>query len=303
MHIEAVVVLDGDRLRIVNLSVDGSMATLAQEAASAGRDLEVLVREALEIGAAVLMHGTAKGTVDAVSAEVNRLLTALDDKSARIEAGRRMGERVAAKGFVFEEDLGRALDECFASHEDILELTGASTGIADAKVGDFVVTLNPRDTGGRDRKVVFEAKDRKLSVQKALAELDAAMLNRGAQVGVMVFAHASQAPLVGKPLRVFPGNRVIVVWDSDSSGESTLALEVCAQLARSLAVGAESDTGKLNRRMVRDRLDRLVNIIETAEAIRRGIAGARRGLNDAEDAYDAMQDEASALLFELQDRI
>lgn len=63
--------------------------------------------------------------MDAVSAEVDRLLGSLDEKSARIEAVRRILERVAAKGLSSEDDLGPALDGCFASHEDIFESTGA----------------------------------------------------------------------------------------------------------------------------------------------------------------------------------
>ena len=80
-------------------------------------------------------------------------------------------------------------------------------------MGDFLLTVNPRDTAGARRRVVFEAKDRQLSLNKALTELDAAMLNRSAQVGVMVFARTAQAPLSRRPLRVYPGNRILVVWE------------------------------------------------------------------------------------------
>jgi hypothetical protein len=297
------VVLDGNRVEIVNLSVDGAIVALARDAVGGGKHLELVVREALEVGASVLLHGSAKGTVDAVAAEVQRLLTALDEKSLRAESMRRMGQRVAAKGFDFEDALGPALEACYSPHEDILEVTGASPGIADEKVGDFVVTVNPRDTSGRDLKIVFEAKDRKLTVQKALAEIDAAMVNRGAQVGVMAFAHFAEAPLVGKPLRVFPGNRLMVVWETEGNDNSDLALEVCAQLARTLAIGVERDDVKLNRKMLNDRLAQLVSSIQRAAAIERGIRGARRGLDAAEAAYDDMRSEALAVLYELQDRV
>jgi hypothetical protein len=75
-----------------------------------GRDLEIVVRQALEVGAAVIRHGASKGTIDAVSAEVDRLLSALDEKSARIEAVRRTQSRLPAKGFTFEEAVGPALE-------------------------------------------------------------------------------------------------------------------------------------------------------------------------------------------------
>lgn len=176
----APVVLDGERLLIRDLSVDGSMAVLAREVVADGRDLELIVRQAVEVGAAVLLHGTAKGTVDAVASEIGRLLTALTEKSGRIEAVQSAQARGTAKGVAFEAMLAPALDACFAAHQDVVEVTGATTGIADAKVGDFVVTVNPRDTGGSDRRIVFEAKDRsRLSMTKALAELDAAMIKPG----------------------------------------------------------------------------------------------------------------------------
>jgi hypothetical protein len=259
----ASVVLEDGGLHIRDLTVDGAMATLARESVDAGRDLELIVREALELGAAVLLHGSAKGTVDAVSAEVDRLLTALDENSARIEAVRRVQQRVAAKGFSFEDALGPVLDGFFASHEDIVEATGTTPGVADEKVGDFVVTVNPRDTGGRHRRIVFEAKDRALTMSKALAELDAAMLNRDAQVGVLVFARPSQAPAPGRPMRAFPGNRLMVVWDVETD-PSNLALEVCAQLARTLAIAAEREDLTLDRSVLADRLAKLTNATSAA---------------------------------------
>jgi hypothetical protein len=264
------------------------------------------VRQALEIGAAVLLHGTGKGTVDAVSAEVDRLLALLTEKSSRIEALSRMREQVsAAKGLRFEDLIGPALDACFAPYGDELEATGATPGIADEKTGDWVVVVSPRDTGGRDRRIVFETKIRRRrpTLANALLEMDRGMLNRGCQVAVMVFAHQSQAPLQGKPLRVFHGNRIMVVWDPENDPGSELALEVAAQLARTLAIAAEREDLTLDRGLLAERLDALTNIIERGRAIKRGISTARRGLDAAEDAYEAMAEEAMAVVLELADRL
>lgn len=193
------------------------------------------------------------------------------------------------------------LDQQFVPHQDIFEATGATKGIGDDKVGDFVLQVNPRDTRGHDRRVVFEAKDRRLSLNKALAELDAAMVNRGAQVGVLVFARDAQAPLAGRPLRVFPGNRILVVWESETHGD--LALEVAAQLARTLAVVVEPEDARLNRRGVATRVEKLISVIERADGIGQGLTGARRGLDSAEVAYRELRKDALALLSELQDRL
>jgi hypothetical protein len=293
--------LEDGRVRIHELVTEGALAELVQHAQAEGRELEAVVRQALEVGAAVLLHGAAKNTLDAVGAEVDRLLTAMNERSSKLEVVRQARTKIAARGFGFEEELGAVLDNCFVPHEDVFEATGATRGIAEEKTGDFVLTVNPRDTAGHHRRVVFEAKDRPLPLQKALSELDAAMLNRGAHVGVMVFARSGQAPLKGRPLRVFPGNRILVVWEQEEDGN--LALDVAAQLARTLAIAAERDDGKLNRRGVGSRVEQLITVIESADRIRRSLAGARRGLDDADDAYEEMRDQAMTLLYELQDRL
>lgn len=257
----------------------------------------------LETGGAVLLHGAGKATVDAVAAEVDRLLTALGERSDRIEAVRQQQERISAKGLSFENLLGPVLDACFSPHADVCEATGATKGIAEEKIGDFVVTLNQRDTGGRERRIVFEAKDQRLSMNSALGELDKAILNRDANVGFMVFARPEQAPLTGKPLRAFPGNRIIAVFDKEDPGETGLALEVGCQLARSMAIAAEHEDLGLDRAMLADRLAKVVSAVDRANTIRRGIRSARKNLDTAESAYDEMREEALALLSELQDRL
>jgi hypothetical protein len=305
VHAEKRVELDGDRVHIRELSVDGIVTTLVRQALADERDPETVLCDAIAIGAAVLLHGTSQGTVDAVAAQVDRLLAVLDEKSSRIEALSRMREQVSAsKGLAWEEHLGARLDACFAPHGDELEATGATPGIADDKTGDYVVTVNPRDTGGRDRRIVFEAKARKRRppLATALEELDHAMLNRDCQVAVLVFPKKSQSPLQGKPLRVFHGNRILTVWDEEEPG-SDMALDVAAQLARTLAIAAEREDLTLDRRMLAERLDALTNIIERGAAIRRGVRTARRGLDAAEDAYEQLVEEASAVILELMDRL
>lgn len=270
-----------DHVVIHHLSVDGALAGLVRAGVEDGRDPEAIVREAIDVGAAVLVHGAAKSTVDAVGAEVDRLLTALNERSLRIESLRRMAGKVAAKGLAYETELGVALERCFAPHQDVLEATGATTGTADDKVGDFVATLNPKDTGGRALRVVVEAKDWPLSMPKTLAALDAAMLNRGAVAGVIVFRNQRLAPIAGRSLRCLPGNRIIAVWDDNDAGDD-LALEVAVQLARTLAMTAERADAKLNRQVLGDRISRLVNIVESADEIQRGIRGARKALDSVQ---------------------
>lgn len=87
----------------------------------------------------------------------------------------------SSKGQRFEDEIEPLLDTCFAPFGDELEFTGRTRGIANDIVGDFVVTVNPRDAGG-ERRIVFETKNRRkgLTLEDALSELDRGMTNRDA---------------------------------------------------------------------------------------------------------------------------
>lgn len=296
------VALDGDGLRIHDLAVEGSALEAAREAVAHGRDLELIVRQMLEVGGAVLLHGGNKATVDAVGAQVDRLITTLEERSRSARAVAAERERGHLKGFAYEELLGPILDAAFAPHQDTVEHTGNSRGVqGDSRCGDFLIRLNSAATAGVDRRVVVEAKDRPLNMDRALSELDSAMANREAEVGLLVFAHAHQAPLLGRPLRALSGNRLIAVFDKDEQDE--LALEVACQLCRSLALLAPNDDTTWDRERVRGEVDQLVSVVERGQDIKRGLAAARRGLDAADDAYRDLREEAMAALQQLQDEV
>jgi hypothetical protein len=63
-HPTASVELEDDHVVIRDLSMDGLSPTSC--GIEHGRDPEAIVREAIEVGAAVLVHGATKSTVDAV---------------------------------------------------------------------------------------------------------------------------------------------------------------------------------------------------------------------------------------------
>ena len=86
-----------------------------------------------------------------------------------------------------------------------MEPTGSALGVDGNKCGDHVVTLNVAETRGREVRIVFEDKARSVSIRAALSELERAMSNREAEVGVMVFASSDTSPLKGRSLRMYPG--------------------------------------------------------------------------------------------------
>jgi hypothetical protein len=146
------------------------------------------------------------------------------------------------KGIPFQNVVGNFLDR-FAGTDDVVsDLSASSTGKAaregKGKSGDYLVTLS--NTFGTPAPIAFsvEAKASKKSESEALKELNANMKNRGVDVGVIVFESEDDAPTMGKRLKVFPGNRIMVVLD-----ESEIALQCAYILAKQLAMGVKKSGG------------------------------------------------------------
>jgi hypothetical protein len=147
------------------------------------------------------------------------------------------------KGIPFQTVVGNFLDR-FAGTDDVVsDLSASSTGKAaregKGKSGDYLVTLS--NTFGTPAPIAFsvEAKASKKSEAEALKELNANMKNRGVDVGVIVFESEEDAPTMGKRLKVFPGNRIMVVLD-----ESEMALQCAYILAKQLALGIKKTEGE-----------------------------------------------------------
>jgi len=97
---------------------------------------------------------------------------------------------------------------------DIATPVGNSVGlIKNCKKGDVVVDLGP-ESAAAGAKIVVEAKeDASYDLSAALAEMETARQNRGAESGLFVFSKKT-APAGLEPLARY-GNDVVVVWDAD----------------------------------------------------------------------------------------
>ena len=211
-------------------------------------------------------------------------------------------ERGTAKGFTYEEQVVDFVESAFSPFEDIVEATGLEAGTDGRKRGDCVVSVNPKDSGGKDVHIVVEAKNRSLTVRKALDELDEAMSNREAAVGIIVFAKTEQAPTRGCSLRMYSGNRLVAVFDPDQ--DESLALEVACELARGLAIsGCDNAQPDINSQGITKDLERLTNVIEDARSIKRGLTAAYKGLDKADAGYEQLRQEALAVASDIQNKL
>ena len=106
--------------------------------------------------------------------------------------------------------------------------TGGEQAEGGGKKGDTLVELGAAE-GPAAGRIVFEAKDKKLSKNEAWAELNEAMAARAAAFGVLVVAGEESVPAGREQLHEYEGNKLIVAVDRDEP--DGLALETAYRLA------------------------------------------------------------------------
>lgn len=163
--------------------------------------------------------------------QVLELLTRLDERQKVEREG-------TLHGFRFEDALGGRVQALADGASDLAERTGNTTGrLKHCKKGDLVVTLGP-DRVGAGRSMVWEAKQNaSYSDTQALAELEEARKNRGADVGVFVYSRSSFRD--AKTFRRF-GNNLLVVWDAEDPA-SDVVIECAYSVGLALLAAAASD--------------------------------------------------------------
>lgn len=142
--------------------------------------------------------------------------------------------RSTTHGLDFQDVVGAFVQQQAQRLGDLFESTDDSAGIISrCKVGDFVVTLS-HESAAPEARIVFEAKeDRSYTLKSALAELQKARDNRGAQVGVFVFSRET-APEGIEPLSRH-GCDVVLVWDA-ADPQSDIVFKSAISVARMIAV-------------------------------------------------------------------
>ena len=218
--------------------------------------------------------------LEAMKVEIAEL-RAEKDKLAEIAA---VEDRGTAKGRTYEEAVAEALDALASARGDDCDAVGDVRGEGGRK-GDFVVAIDA--CGGPARgKIVFEAKNKKLSRNEALAELDSAMETRTADYAVLVVAADDKLPARTHPLREFNGDKLFVTFDPEDG--STLALEVAYGLARARVLMARAAGGGIDEGALRVEVERAQGAMEDVRRIKSQLTNATSGIEEARKIVDAM---------------
>ncbi len=241
-----------------------------------------------------------KDEASAIGKQVLELRELVTTAAAAESAAKEVFDLTSLKGRRFEDLLYELTNQVAVHFSDVAVQVGTEPGLLGSKTGDEVVIINPEDTRGTTLNVVWEAKTGKEGLRKILDELDSAMANRDACVGIAVFASAEVAP-IKVPFAPY-GDKAILVLDKDHPDPNAVKLTYLWSrwVARSkLADSAASpDLAK-----VETLITELARSLQHVTEAKKFLTIGKKGIDDAAAHIDALKHEQKTLLDELKAEI
>jgi hypothetical protein len=221
------------------------------------------------------------GHVAELRKEIARLLER-EDADERVAEAEEAGTR---KGRTFEERVDQALERIAATRGDAASHTGGEGAEGGGRKGDTLIELGAA-SGPAAGRIVFEAKDKRLSKNDAWKELNAAKGARAASFAVLVVAGPDRVPAGREVLTEYEGNKLIVAVDRDEP--DGLALEVAYRLAAARVAMARDRELKVDAVAVRDAAEEALSCLKQAQAIRATLTGIKTSTDKARATLDEM---------------
>lgn len=209
-------------------------------------------------------------------------LAGLDSAREAIAEAEDAGTR---KGRSFEERVFEAVERIAGQRGDCATHTGGEQAEGGGKKGDILVELGAGD-GPASGRIVFEAKDKRLSKNEAWAELNNGMAARAASFGVLVAAGEERIPAGREQLHEYEGNKLIVAVDREEP--DGLALAVAYRLAAARVLLSRDADLEVDAAAVRDAAAEAVTVLKQAQAIRSTLTGIKTSSDRARDGLNAM---------------
>jgi hypothetical protein len=221
--------------------------------------------------------------------EVKRLRDAREAEEA-VAAER---ERGTSKGRAFEQQAFDMLEELAAARGDVAHHVGDERSASGGKQGDIVIELDAA-SGPAKGRLAIDAKDERLSKNRAWQVLNEALVQRDAEFAILVVASDEKVPSGRQQLQEYEGNKMIVTLDKETLDPGGLELAYRYARCRSL-MSAERELA-LDAAGVRDAADEALSALKDAQRIRSSLTGANNSVKAAHEALDVMVGRVEASL-------
>jgi hypothetical protein len=204
------------------------------------------------------------------------------EAAAELDAER---ERGTGKGRAFETLAFELVEELAAARGDVAHHVGDERSASGSKKGDIVVEVDAA-TGPAKARIAIEAKDERLSKNRAWETLDGALRERDAGFAILVVASEQKVPSGREPLHEYEGNKMIVTLDKETFDPR--AVELAYRYARCRCLMAADRELALDAAGVRDAAEEALSALREAQKIRSSLTGATNSVKAAHDTLDAM---------------
>ena len=218
----------------------------------------------------------------------------LQSEKAKLQELATEADRGTAKGRSYEEEVASALDRLATPQGDDSDAVGDRSDAA-GKRGDVVVAIGACQ-GPALGRIVFEAKNSRLSRPDALRQLDEALTQRNAQYAVLVVPSDEKVPARMHALREYNGDKLVVTFDPE---EGPLTLQVAYGLARARVLMARGDGDGVDGAAVSDVVERALLSLEEVRRVRQQLTAAQTAIGKADEIVGAMSDQVRTQLAEV----
>jgi hypothetical protein len=219
-------------------------------------------------------------------------LTKLEGEIQRLHDARDAGAELAAeqeagtrKGRAFEERVFEAVESIATPRGDVAHHVGDVRSESGGKRGDVVIEVEAA-SGPAQARIALDAKDERLSKNKAWQVLNEALVERDASFAILVVASEDKVPAGREPLQEYEGNKMIVALDKETLDPR--GLELAYRYARCRALMATETGLEVDAAGVRDAAEEALTALRDAQKIRSSLTGATKSVESARDTLEAM---------------
>jgi hypothetical protein len=274
-------------------------------------DVRKRVLEALEPVSRALNVNEAGGPLGSIVAALRDVRCGQIELRTSIEgafAAQRQRSVSVHKGYDLEDTIEVVVGEQASRLGDRFENCSRETGaLHNCKVGDFVAIVDGSVTRGPDARIVIEAKTAAVSVKKLCDELDVAIANRGAVVGVGVLANPKSA---SRPISLYGPSRIVVHLPAfgdpscDVEYHRTL-LEFAYSAARvqAAALVQAAPAESLDATLIGEHVDRIDAAVRRFSELKRSFTAIESAVRQARQTADSVRGEIDDLACELRETL
>lgn len=255
-------------------------------------------KQLIRVGAHALTDDRLMTLVHRIENDLAVDLQSLKEKLLLMEE-----EGATTRGQKFEDVMAEEIASIAANFEDTSVPTGTETGeVLNSKVGDVVVTLNPENTFGEEKKIVFEIKTETYTIKTAFDELEEARQNRVADEAVIVFNQGSEPKEAGV-FRRYPQHGIICSVDDETM--NLLPLELAYRYARASVIATlrEKEGVEVDGTRLADLISQAQRNLKTISTIKRSITKSKKSSTKAYEALDELQEGMESVFEEMEEAL